>query len=245
MKRRRVAAYEASVRKLNKNKGSIDCFWPSTLLIEHKSAGQDLEAAYLQATDYFAGLKDEELPRFILVSDFANFRLYDLDTNTHAEFKLKELHKNIERFSFILGYKKQTIREQDPVNQKAVEKMGRLHDALKKDGYTGHQLELLLVRLLFCLFADDTGIFTPRDMMLDHLASDTKDDGSDLGLVLGKIFETLNQHRDHRQRSLPAQYDAYPHVNGKLFEEHIVLPSFNRQMRSLLLECCELDWSKI
>jgi len=243
--RRRVAAFEASVKKLNNTHGRIDCFWPATLLIEHKSAGEDLEAAYTQATDYFSGLKDEELPRFILVSDFVNFRLYDLDENVNHEFKLSELHKNIERFSFILGYKKQNIREQDPVNQRAVEKMGKLHDALKKDGYSGHKLELLLVRLLFCLFADDTGIFTPRDMMLDHLASDTKEDGSDLGLVLGKIFETLNQHQDSRQKSLPAEYAAYPYVNGKLFEERIDLPSFTPEMRHYLLDCCVLDWSKI
>ena len=243
--RRSVARYEASVKKLNKNKGRIDCFWPATLLIEHKSAGQDLEAAHLQAFDYFEGLKEEELPRFILVSDFANFRLYDLDTNTNAEFKLQDLHKNIERFSFILGYTKRIIREQDPINIKAVEKMGKLHDALKKDGYAGHKLELLLVRMLFCLFADDTGIFTPRDMMLDHLLSDTKEDGSDLGMVLGKMFETLNQDYEKRQKSLPAQYSAYPYVNGKLFEERIDLPDFTTQMRTLLVDCCELDWSKI
>ena len=243
--RRRVATFEASVKKLNRNKGRIDCFWPATLLIEHKSAGENLDAAYIQATDYFYGLNDDELPGHILVSDFANFRLYNLDDNTHTQFKLNELHKNIERFSFILGYKKQKIREQDPVNLKAVEKMGKLHDALKQDGYAGHQLELLLVRLLFCLFADDTGIFSPRDMMLDHLSSDTKEDGSDLGLVLGKIFETLNKNYPLRQKSLPAGYAAYPYVNGKLFEEHFALPSFTKQMRDLLIDCCTLDWSKI
>lgn len=244
--RRRTKIYfENPVKKLNKKTGRIDCFWPGVLLIEHKSAGQDLQAAYIQATDYFIGLKDEELPRFVLVSDFANFKLYDLDSNSHVEFKLKELPKHIERFSFILGRKQQTIREQDPVNQKAVEKMGKLHDALKKDGYSGHALELLLVRILFCLFADDTGIFSPRDMMLDHLMSDTKEDGSDLGLVLGQIFETLNTPREQRQKSLSAEFDAYPYVNGKLFDEHIRLPSFNANMRQLLIECCELDWSKI
>ena len=123
--------------------------------------------------------------------------------------------------------------------------MGKLHDALKKDGYTGHKLELLLVRLLFCLFADDTGIFSPRDMMLDHLINDTKADGSDLGMVLGKVFETLNKPREDRQKSLADSFNAYPYVNGKLFDEHIQLPDFTKTMRDLLLECCVLDWSKI
>ena len=243
--RRRVAAYEAAVKKLNNNKGRIDCFWPGKLLIEHKSKGQDLNAAYLQATDYFIGLTDDELPQFVLVSDFANFQLYNLDDNTHHSFKLADLHKNIERFKFFLGQHQPKIREQDPINQRAVEKMGKLHDALKKDGYTGHKLELLLVRLLFCLFADDTGIFSPRDMMLDHLINDTKADGSDLGMVLGKVFETLNKPREDRQKSLSGSFNAYPYVNGKLFDEHIDLPEFTKTMRDLLLECCVLDWSKI
>ena len=243
--RRRVAAYEAAVKKLNNNKGRIDCFWSGKLLIEHKSKGQDLNAAYLQATDYFSGLNDDELPQFVLVSDFANFQLYNLDDNTQHSFKLVDLHKNIERFKFFLGQYQPKIREQDPINQRAVEKMGKLHDALKKDGYTGHQLELLLVRLLFCLFADDTGIFSPRDMMLDHLTSDTKADGSDLGMVLGNVFETLNKPREDRQKSLADSFNVYPYVNGKLFDEHIQLPDFTKTMRDLLLECCVLDWSKI
>ena len=243
--RRRVAAYEAAVKKLNNNKGRIDCFWPGKLLIEHKSKGQDLDAAYLQATDYFSGLADDELPQFVLVSDFEYLQLYDLDDNTHHRFKLADLHKNIDRFKFFLGQHQPKIREQDPINQRAVEKMGKLHDALKKDGYTGHQLELLLVRLLFCLFADDTGIFSPRDMMLDHLINDTKVDGSDFGMVLGKIFETLNKPRESRQKSLSESFNAYPYVNGKLFEEYIALPSFTKTMRDLLLDCCALDWSRI
>ncbi len=243
--RRRVAAYEAAVKKLNNNKGRIDCFWPGKLLIEHKSKDQDLNAAYLQATDYFAGLTDDELPQFVLVSDFANFQLYNLDDNTHHRFKLVDLHKNIDRFKFFLGQHQPKIREQDPINQCAVEKMGKLHDALKKDGYTGHQLELLLVRLLFCLFADDTGIFSPRDMMLDHLLTDTKVDGSDLGMVLGKVFDTLNKPREDRQKSISDSFNAYPYVNGKLFEERIDLPEFTKIMRDLLLDCCALDWSRI
>ena len=243
--RRRVAAYEAAVKKLNNNQGRIDCFWSGKLLIEHKSKGQDLDAAYLQATDYFAGLTDDELPQFVLVSDFANFQLYNLDDNSHHSFKLADLHKNIDRFKFFLGQHQPKIREQDPINQRAVEKMGKLHDALKKDGYTGEQLEILLVRLLFCLFADDTGIFSPRDMMLDHLINDTKVDGSDFGMVLGKIFETLNKPRESRQKSISDSFNAYPYVNGKLFEQHIALPSFTKTMRDLLLDCCALDWSKI
>src|SRR3546814_3564830 len=118
-----------------------------------------LDAAYRQATDYFAGLTDAELPRYDLVSDFARFRLYDLDGEAGpVEFALADLPRQIGRFGFISGYQTRTFKEEDPVNVQAAERMGKLHDALKAAGYTDHALELLLVRLLFCLFADDTGI---------------------------------------------------------------------------------------
>ena len=163
--RRRVAIFEKQVeitragRKLKH--GRIDAFWKGVLLIEHKSAGEDLERAFAQASDYFEGLLDRDLPRYILVSDFARFRLYDLEADTKVEFRLGELHQEVRHFGFIAGYRTQEIEPQNPVNIRAAEQMGKLHDLLKAGGYAGHPLELLLVRVLFCLFADDTGIFQP------------------------------------------------------------------------------------
>ncbi|MCW5579011.1 MAG: hypothetical protein KIS89_10235, partial [Dokdonella sp.] len=152
--RRRVAVFEQKAQRFTGSQhGRIDVFWPGVLLIEHKSQGRDLDAAYAQATDYFAGLKDRELPRYILVSDFQRFRLHDLESGERSEFPLAELHKEIVRFGFISGYQTRSYKEEDPVNVQAAERMGKLHDALKAAGYDGHALELLLVRLLFCLFA--------------------------------------------------------------------------------------------
>lgn len=134
VKRRRVAVYEKAVEKLSAKRGRIDAFWPGTLLVEHKSYGEDLDAAFRQATDYFHGLKDAELPAFVVVSDFARFRLYDLHEHQEHEFALADFYQHIALFGFIAGYRKQVIREQDPINVEAVQKMGDLHDLLKQDG---------------------------------------------------------------------------------------------------------------
>lgn len=108
--------------------GRIDAFWKGVLLIEHKSAGSDLDRAFGQATDYSDGIAERDLPNYILVSDFARFRLYDLEADQHWEFRLKDLHKHVKRFGFIAGYAPQEIKPQDPVNIRAAEQMGRLHD---------------------------------------------------------------------------------------------------------------------
>jgi hypothetical protein len=136
--------------------GFIDLLWKGTILVEHKSRGKSLDKAFQQAKDYFPGLKEAELPRYILVSDFENFRLYDLETNAQDDFTLSRFVDHVHLFGFIAGYQKRTYKEQDPVNIEAAELMGRLHDKLKSIGYEGHALEVYLVRLVFILFADDT-----------------------------------------------------------------------------------------
>ena len=99
--RRRVATFEHQVSKLDNKSGYIDLLWKGVILVEHKSRGHNLDKAYQQAKDYFPGLKEKELPRYILVSDFERFRLYDLDENTQHEFKLTDLVQNVTLFGFI------------------------------------------------------------------------------------------------------------------------------------------------
>jgi len=246
--RRRVASFEKWVKKLDGKDGYIDLLWKGMLLVEHKSRGKDLERAHQQALDYFPGLKDRDLPRYVLVSDFARFRLYDLEADAsaqpHLEFMLAELPKRIKHFAFIAGYTPQTIREQDPVNIKAAEKMGRLHDQLKAAGFGGHALEVLLVRLLFCLFADDTGIFELQSFR-GWLEQRTAEDGSDLGPRLAELFQVLNTPRDRRQRNLDEQLGAFEYINGKLFQETLPIAAFDGAMRQSLLDCCALNWGAI
>ncbi len=242
--RRRVATFEMQVEKLNENKGFIDLFWPGELVVEHKSFGKSLDKAFGQAVDYTFGLSEHEVPRYIITSDFQNFKFYDLEENKEQEFELKDFHKYIKLFGFIAGYQKRVFKEQDPVNIEAAELMGKLHDELQESGYTGHNLEMYLVRLLFCLFADNTGIFE-RDIFKEYIELKTREDGSDLGSALAQFFQVLNEPQENRLKTLDEHLKAFPHVNGKLFEETIPIAAFNSEMRNIILECSGLDWGKI
>ncbi|MCF0049567.1 N-6 DNA methylase [Dyadobacter sp. LJ53] len=242
--RRRVATFEEPVKKLDHKQGFIDLLWKGTILVEHKSKGKDLDKAYQQARNYFPGLKEIELPKYILVSDFERFKLYNLDDGTSTEFHLNEFVQNVHHFGFIAGYEKRVYKEEDPVNIAAAELMGKLHDQLKDVGYTGHHLERYLVRLLFCLFADDTDIFE-RGIFWQYIDINTKPDGSDLAMHLSSIFDTLNTPKEKRLKNIDESLAQFPYVNGRLFEEVLRQASFDSKMRSMLLEACALDWGKI
>ena len=244
--RRAVAVYEKRVQSLDANKrGFIDLYWPGVLIVEQKSAGRDLLAASAQASTYFDWLPERDQPRYMLVCDFQRFRLTDLDDNgRETAFALADLDKHIEQFDFILG-RRVTFTTQANVTVKAAELMGRLHDALEDSGYTGHDLEQLLVRLLFCLFADDTGIFQPKDIFLQLIDNDTAEDGSNAGRLLGELFDVLDTPEDQRQAGLSGELNAFPYVNGALFAGHVRTPVFDAKMRQLLLDAAKHDWSGV
>lgn len=244
MTRRRLASFEHEVKKYGGNSGFIDLFWPGVLLVEHKSRGRDLEKAHSQALEYFPGIKEKDLPKYILVSDFEKFKLYDIEEGEEVEFSLKELHKKVYLFGFIAGYKKQEYKEEDEVNIKAAELMGRLYDAMAEAGYQGHDLNVLLVRILFCLFAEDAGIFN-RGQFTRYIENRTSEDGSDLGMHLGMIFQVLNQAPEKRPSTLDEELAQFEYVNGGLFADQISIPSFTSEMRQRLLQTCDFDWSKI
>ena len=245
VRRRSVARYEEHVQKLDNSTGYIDLFWPGVLLVEQKSAGRDLDRAYDQAGKYFDGLSERERPRYILVSDFQTFELRDLDERERVTFALMDLPDHVEEFGFILGVQRRTFRDQDPANIKAAELVGRLHDALDAAGYQGHDLERFLVRVVFCLFADDTGIFEPRDIFLELIEGRTAEDGSDTGARLSELFQVLNTPEADRQKTLEEDLARFPYVNGALFEGPLRIPAFSSAMRTLLLDACTFDWSRL
>ena len=245
VQRRSVARYEQHVVKLDNSSGFIDLFWPGVLIVEQKSAGRDLSKAYEQAGGYFDALPERERPRHILVSDFRTFELHDLDERETVAFPLADLPGHVEAFGFILGVQRRAFRDQDPANIKAAELVGRLHDALDAAGYRGHDLERFLVRIVFCLFADDTGIFEPRDIFLDFIETRTSEDGADLGSLLSQLFQVLDTPDAARQTSLDEDLARFPHVNGALFEGPLRIPAFDAAMRAALLDACRFDWSDI
>ena len=242
--RRRVATFEEPIKKLGGSQGFIDLFWKGQLLIEHKSFGKDLGRAKTQALDYFPNIPDRDLPKFVLVCDFQNFELYDLDENIEYHFPLNELHKNIEIFAFIAGYVKKAYKEEEPTNRAAAELMGKLHDKLLENGYEGHELELYLTRLLFCMFAEDTGIF-PKNGFREFIDIYTDEDGRNLGSQIGYLFQIFDTPNDKRPKSLDESFAQFPYINGSVFSEQIRIASFDRSMREMLLDACSFDWSLI
>ena len=247
---KRVSTFEHRVKKLDDKDGYIDLLWKGTILIEMKSRGKNLDKAYQQAIGYTHGLKQHELPKYILVSDFEDFRLYDLEQNSlpagegAITFKLNDLVHNVQHFGYLLGYQKKIYKEQDPANIKAAELMGKLHDRLEEIGYTGHPLEVYLVRVLFLMFAEDTTIFNKQQLQ-EYIEQRTAEDGSDLASKLQELFQVLNTPKENRYKNLDEQLADFPYVNGKLFEENLPTASFDTKMRQALLDCCYIDWSKI
>jgi len=224
----------------------IDFFWKGQIAIEMKSRGNDLGDAYLQLQNYMSRLPSEDIPDLWMVCDFANIRLCRRSTNEIWNFKTKDLRKHIKRFADIAGYETERISDdQVEVNVKAAEKMAKLHDALKNHGYEGHDLEVYLVRLLFCLFAGDTGIFPKGNFY--YYIKDSKEDGSDLSHRLSDLFEVLNMPEDVRAKKslLSDELKQFRYINGGLFEKILPKADFDAKMRQTLLECREFDWSKI
>jgi len=261
IRRRTVASFEEPVKGISGDYGRIDLFWRGMLLVEHKSLGNDLGKAESQAFRYIQDLvrdgREDEVPRYVIVSDFARIALHDLEPEEQGEwprldpfrvqtteFPLAELHHHIHDFAFIPGYKQHKFEDQDPINLRAVKIMDDLHDALEDGGYQGHALERFLVRVLFCLFAEDTGIFE-REAFRLYLEDRTRPDGSDLGLHLARLFEVLNTPPESRQKNLDDTLAAFPYVNGELFAEKLGFADFNRDMRNSLLACTRFDWSCI
>jgi len=261
IQRRAVASFEEPVKNVKGKYGYIDLFWKGRLLVEHKSRGKDLGRASSQAFQYIQDLINEgrhnELPRHVIVSDFARIALHDLEPEGQrdlplfdqwrvqtTEITLENFYKHIHDFAFIPGYKQHIYEAQDPINIEAVNILGNLHDALEAGGYKGHELERFLVRVLFCLFAEDTGIFESEAFHL-YIENRTSPDGSDLGLHLARLFEVLNTPIDKRQINLDETLSIFPFVNGDLFSEHLGFADFNRDMRNALVECTRFDWAQI
>ena len=237
-----VAVFEQAVKKFTGAQGFIDCFWKGKVVIEHKSRGKNLTKAFTQAMGYLDTLSSEEKPRYVIVSDFERIRLIDLFTDKKNEIYLKELTDNLQLFNFIYEKESSKHEVQTELNINASELMGELHDSLKNDGYVGYELELFLIRLLFCVYAEDTGIFKPYQFT-DYITNEN--DLMNVGIKIQLLFRILDQPEEKRQNSLSDELKSFPYVNGKLFETPIVPPSFNKEMYENLKKICNFDWSTI
>ncbi|MET0018024.1 DNA methyltransferase [Oscillibacter sp.] len=241
-----VGEYEYKVPLDDGHNGYIDYYWPKKIAIEFKTRGKDLNKAYSQLKDYVLHLPGADMPNLLMVCDFETIVLHHRNTGEQIQFETKDLRKYIKQFANIAGYETtRTYENQVEVNVKAAEKMAKLHDALKAHGYEGHVLEVYLVRLLFCLFADDTGIF-PKDSFVNYIEN-SKEDGSDLSMRLAQLFEVLNLSDELRKKRtlLSPELLQFRYINGHLFADPLPFADFNDKMRLTLADCCKFDWNKI
>lgn len=247
--RRKVAKYESSVKRTDKNKGFIDLFWKGLLLVEHKSAHKDSERefqnAYEQAMEYFDGTPVAEQPKFVIICNFKRFRVYDKVRKTQEDFLLRDLADNIKKFQFIPDEAKKKELEEEKVNIQAANLLGELHDAIEGK-YKGQDLELLLIRILFCLFAEDTGIFK-KDIFQHFVQKNTDENGEDLGERLLELFKILDTPEHLRPKGTPQYFKDFPYVNGSLFKKPLAMPPpFNLSIKLILFKCSkQFDWGEI
>lgn len=263
LRRRTVASFEAPVKNLRETYGRIDLLWKGVMLAEHKSAGQDLDKAESQAFQYIQDLKnqgrEDEIPRYVVLSNFRRIVLFDLEPDDgqmelplwqaagptkFLEFELKDFHKHIRHFGFFIGQRTHRFGVEDEANLRAAELMARLHDEVAESRYDHKSVERLLVRILFCLFAEDTAIFEPNQFSM-FVENRTLPNGTDLGQQLNAVFDVLNTPPKRRPKALDEELRQFPFVNGKLFEERLPLAAFTPAMRTQLIHCCNFDWSRI
>ena len=210
--------------------------------------GADLnaEADSLKSSDAIA----QNDIRFVIVTDFVNLVALDLAAEERLDTPIRELDKQYAFFLPLAGYEKAVMHSEHPADVKASEKMGRLFDLIRERNEVSkpediHALNVFLTRLLFCFYAEDTGIFE-QGQMTSAIQSTTNEDGSDVAKFFTDLFAVLNLESNSPQRSaMPAHFQAFPYVNGGLFRDNQPVPDFGRKARRILLECGSLDWSEI
>jgi hypothetical protein len=235
---------EGRVPKLGGATGFMDGFIPGKLIIEFKSLGKNLNRAAEQAMGYRWGLPPEQQPTHILLCDFKTFVLVDLARQAQTTWELQELPRQADKLRFLIDDSDNAILEERDADRRAAYQLAQLHESLLRVNFTGKPLEVFLTRTLFCLFADDTGMFGDNGQFL-HFLQGARGDGDDLGPRLQKLFETLNKPLAARQKNLDDAYARFPYVNGSLFADPSEVPSFDSDLRRILIACAELDWKDI
>ena len=246
-----AAVYERRAQRASTGqRGYIDALISGTALIEMKSAGENLERAEAQALDYIESLTVHERPDFVITSDFKHFRLLNLtaepDEQSVVTFALDELPAHVEDLMFLAGYRRAKFgsSEQEAASIKAAQLMARLYEHLESTGYDDHQSSIFLIRTLFCLYADDAGLWE-RDLFSRYIEERTSEDGSDLGAQLSTLYQALNKPEDKRYGRDDDLLMAFPYVNGSVFGEAVDIPYFDRASRELLLQAAYFNWSSI
>ncbi|WP_338883799.1 class I SAM-dependent DNA methyltransferase [Aeromonas hydrophila] len=210
--------------------------------------GADIELLFEQRIAECASTKHKY--RFVILTDFARFLAWDVLTEERLDTEFSELFREYGFFLPLAGLEKAILGAENPADVKAAEKMGKLFDLIKSLNELSrpediHALNVFLTRLLFCLFAEDTGIFGPGQFT-SVIKGCTEEDGSDLDQFLSDLFAVMNSEPNSELRkTLPSHLAAFPYVNGGLFAMDEPIPALGKQGRKILLECCMMNWGDI
>lgn len=254
--RKNLAQFEKPIRKKDESgTGFADLFWSGKLIIESKSADKDnihhWEKTLIQAEEYIDDLKEHQKPQFILLMNFKRIRKYSVEVNKSGKVKInfvvevpiENLAERLDDFLFFIEFAERLESDEENVNQEAARKIANVYDAIERKGYKSNDIAILLARILFCLFAEDTGIFKP-DQFYNYLLNHTT--GQNLGEHLLSLFKILNTHpRDRKGHH--KELNEFPYVNGDLFDTRLtkVPPTTNSLRNALLNACSAYDWSDI
>jgi hypothetical protein len=245
--RRQVATFEQLAAKATTGGyGRIDLLYPGQMGVEHKSAGEDLDKAMTQLLDYLPSLTAAQHPWLLIACDFRRFRWYDLLAGAEGEFLLEELGDNIDMFAWLAGHTQphQHFDNVEDANLAATSLLAELHDRLRENDYGGHALREWLTRVLFCMFADDTGVWD-RAAFHAYVAMHTREDGADLGAQLAFLFQVLDTPPRDRSPALDEELRQFTYIDGDIFEEPLPIPACDQFVREALLEACRFDWTAI
>lgn len=253
--RKDYAQFEKPIQKKDETGTSFaDLFWSGKLIIESKSAHLDSDKHWAktlqQAEEYIENLFPHQKPQYILLMNFKRIQKYSVEIsktnkikiNFIIEVPLEKLAVNLDEFNFFLAFANRLEEDEKIVNQEAARKIANVYDAIDRKGYDSNDIAILLARLLFCMFAEDTGIFEKKQFE-NYIQNQTT--GKTLGDHLLALFKTLDTRVENR-KGLNKHLLQFPYVNGDLFDGRLNrMPVTTDAMRKALLDCCAYDWSDI
>ena len=241
---------EKDVSRYREGKGVLKTF--NGLLIKGLFCFCDTETVRL--TERLEQLKSDEqvskaAPKIIAVSDGKTVLAYDTRENDTYEQQLKKMHSDFSFFYPLMNVERIHNTEENPADVKAAEKLAKLHDEIRAyNEYNSdddlHDLNIFITRLLFCFFAEDTGIFA-ENLFTNFIRRFTKDDGSDLSYMIGQAFRVMNVPYKERSENTTREINDFPYVNGGLFATDIPIPQMGYKARKIILESGDLNWKDI
>jgi type I restriction-modification system DNA methylase subunit len=253
--RKNLAQFEKPIQKKDETgTGFADLFWSGKLIIESKSAHLDnpkhWDKTLIQAEEYIENLLEHQRPQFIMLMNFKRIKKYEVlvsktnkvKINFLTEVPIESLAIKLDEFTFFIEFANRLESDEEKVNQEAARRIANVYDAIERKGYSSTDISILLARILFCLFAEDTGIFDKKQFE-NYIREKTT--GKTLGDHILALFETLNTPVKSR-KSTNKDLNKFPYVNGDLFDAKLnKVPPTTNALHEALLDCCSYDWSDI